>query len=56
MTFQESEVFHTYYDRSWRVWVAYKIDHDNNQIGRCGYGTSINDAQEDCCYQNKVHA
>ena len=44
----------TYYDRSGRVWVSYKTDSDDNQVGPCGYGMSRKEAEEDCDYQCKI--
>ena len=38
----------TYYDRSWRVWVACRQDGNGNQVGEAGYGTSKDAAVREC--------
>lgn len=38
----------TYYDRSCRVWVAFVLDGNGDQVGDAGYGTSKDAAVREC--------
>lgn len=46
--------YEVYYDRQFRVWVAYRVDTGNNQLGLCGYGMTKTAARADCDYQNEI--
>ena len=38
----------TYYDRSWRVWIACKQDGNGDQVGEAGYGMTKAAAMREC--------
>ena len=38
----------TYYDRSWRVWVACRQDGNGDQVGEAGYGMTLAAAVREC--------
>lgn len=46
--------YEVYYDHQFRVWVAYRVDTGNNQLGPCGYGMTKVAARADCDYQNEI--
>lgn len=43
-----------YFDRGFRVWVAFRVDTNDFQIGDAGYGMSQAAAVTDCQYQASI--
>ena len=41
-----------YYECDLKMWVAFRVDSEGNQIGNCGYGMTKKAAIEDIEYQN----
>ena len=44
----EDAMIVTYYDRSWRVWIACKQDGNGDQVGEAGYGMTLAAAVREC--------
>lgn len=53
MKTHSNEKFKWWYDRSLMLWICIMHDGLEVQVGRCGYGTTADDALEDCIYVNQ---